>query len=255
MTPKETTFTRRTVLQAAVDVVRTDGWEALTARAVARRLGASVVPVYSAFGSMKNLLPETLKEIRRLLQEFTSRSYTEAAFLNIGAGLVFFARDEPLLFHALFQARHRFQDIVEDVNASILSWMRTDAYLGSLTEASRARLYDNIGFYTMGLAAAVAAGRVADVSPGRLVRLLKDAGNIAMFAEVAGIADSASPENKRQWIRVLKGKNIPIPDALRPSESRLPKDRLPGSSESAEIPESQPAKTKAGTGRPARRKS
>ena len=89
MTPKETTFTRQIVLQAALDVVRTDGWEALTARGVAGRLGASVVPVYSAFGSMKNLLRETLKEIRRLLQEFTSRSYTEAVFLNTGAGIVF----------------------------------------------------------------------------------------------------------------------------------------------------------------------
>jgi AcrR family transcriptional regulator len=216
MSPKKTLFTRDAVLHAAIDVVREQGWEALTARSVARRLSASVAPVYSAFGSMENLLRETLKEIRRLLQEFTARPYSEAPFLNMGAGLVSFARDEPLLFQALFQTRHRFQEVIKDVDASILSWMKADVQLGLLTDASRARLYDNIGYYTMGLAAAVAAGRVADVSKDNIIRLLKNMGNIVMFAEVASIAESDSPENKQEWMRILKEKNIPIPDRREP---------------------------------------
>jgi AcrR family transcriptional regulator len=212
MTPKTTTFTRDAVLQAAMDVVRRNGWNALTARGAAGRLGASVAPVYSAFGSMESLLRETLKEIRRRLQEFTSRSYSEFPFLNIGAGIVSFARDEPLLFQALFHTRHGFQDVVEEVNSSILSWMKADAQLGLLTDKSRARLYDNIGFYTMGLAAAVAAGRVADASQETIVRLLKNMGNVAMFAEVSGIADSDSPESEREWRRLFKEKNLPLPE-------------------------------------------
>jgi len=210
MTPKETTFTRETVLRAALEVVRRRGWDALTARSVAERLGASVAPVYSAFGSMDNLLRETLKEIRRLLEEYTSQTFSKIPFLNIGAGIVSFARDEPLLYQALFQTRHRFQDVVEGVNTSILSWMKTDAQLGLLTEASRERIYGNIGFYTMGLAAAVGAGRVADPSTENIVRLLKDMGNIVMFAEVSGIADSDSPDNEREWIRIMKRKKIKI---------------------------------------------
>ena len=214
MTPKETTFTRGAVLQAALDVVRRHGWDALTARSVAARLDASVAPVYSAFGSMESLLRETLKEIRRLLQEYTSLAYSEFPFLNIGAGIVSFARDEPSLYRALFQTRHGFQDVVEGVNTSILSWMKTDVQLGLLPDAARARLYDNIGFYTMGLASATAAGRVKDVSPDNIVRLLKNMGNIVMFAEVSGIADCDSPESKREWLRIMKEKNISVPETL-----------------------------------------
>jgi AcrR family transcriptional regulator len=123
MAPKAITFNSGAVLAAALEVVRKDGWDALTARSVAGCLGASVAPVYSAFGSMESLLRETLVRIRALLQDYTSRSYTELPFLNIGAGIVSFARDEPYFFQALFQKRHGSQDIVEDVNTAILSWM------------------------------------------------------------------------------------------------------------------------------------
>jgi len=222
MSPKKTTFTPDSVLQAALDVVRRQGWNALTARGVAQRLGASVAPVYSVFGSMENLWRGTLKEIRRILQEYTSKSYSKIPFLNIGAGIISFARDEPLLYQALFQTRHGFQDIVEEVNSSILSWMKTDSQLGLLSEESRTRLYDNIGYYTMGLAAAVAAGRVT-VSAEDIVRLLMDMGNVAMFAEVSGIADSASPESEREWTRLLQEKNIRPPEPA--GETKSPAGR------------------------------
>jgi AcrR family transcriptional regulator len=211
MAPKAITFNSGAVLAAALEVVRKDGWDALTARSVAGCLGASVAPVYSAFGSMESLLRETLVRIRALLQDYTSRSYTELPFLNIGAGIVSFARDEPYFFQALFQKRHGSQDIVEDVNTAILSWMKGNAQLGLLNDAARERLYDSIGFFTMGLAAAVAAGRLPDVSQGNIVRLLKNMGNALMFAEISGVSDAGSPESEKEWIRLLKEKKISLP--------------------------------------------
>jgi AcrR family transcriptional regulator len=221
LAPKSVTFNSETVLLASLEVVRMQGWDALTARSVAGRLGASVAPVYSAFGSMENLQRETLVRIRALLRDYTSRSYSELPFLNIGAGIVSFARDEPHCFQALFQKRHRFQDVVEEVNASILAWMGSNDQLGLLNDAARGRLYDNIGFFTMGLAAAVAAGRVADVSNDAIVRLLKTLGNSLMFAEVSGVSDAESPESRKAWGRLLNEKNIPLP---RPEKSGELKD-------------------------------
>jgi AcrR family transcriptional regulator len=225
MAPKETTFSRDVVIQAALDVVRRQGWEALTTRSVSKQLGASVMPIYSAFGSMDALFRETLKTIRRLLKEFTSRSYSGYPFLDIGAGVVAFARDEPFLFQALFQTRHGFQEVVADVDAAILSWMKNDAQLRLLSDAQLARLYDNIGYYTMGLAAAVAAGRLADASDEAVVRLLKNMGNIVMFAEVAGIADGDSPDNEREWTRILKEKNIVLPGGPKQPKARPAKGK------------------------------
>jgi len=211
LAPKAITFDSEAVLRASLEVVRKQGWDALTARSVAGRLGASVAPVYSAFGSMEKLSRETLIKIRDLLLDYTSRSYSELPFLNMGVGIVSFARDEPYFFQALFQKRHKFQNVVEEVNTSIQGWMKANAQLGLLSDAARQRLYDHIGFFTMGLAAAVAAGRVADVSKENIVRLLKNMGNALMFAEIAGVSDAESPESKREWSRLLKERNISFP--------------------------------------------
>jgi len=211
LAPKAVTFNSEAVLLASLEVVRKQGWDALTARSVAGCLGASVAPVYSAFGSMETLLRETLVRIRDLLRDYTSKSYSEFPFLNIGSGIVSFARDEPHFFQALFQKRHAFQDVVEDVNISILTWMKTDVQLGLLGDAARERLYDSIGFYTMGLAAAVAAGRVTDVSEENIVSRLKNMGNALVFAEISSVSDAESPESKKEWSRLLKEKKISLP--------------------------------------------
>ncbi len=211
MPPRVTTFTCDTVLKAALDIVRRQGWEALTARNVAVRLGASVAPVYSAFSSMEGLMRAALEEIRRRLNDYMAKAYTEIPFLNIGVGIVSFARDEPMLYQAFFQTRHGFKDILDGFNDSLLAWMKADSQLGFLSEASRQRLYDNIGYFTVGLASVMAAGRVPEVAGGDIVRLLKNMGNIVMFAEVSGITDCDSPENTREWMRIMKERNMPVP--------------------------------------------
>jgi len=212
MSPKETTFNRGTVLAAAVELVREKGWEGLTARAIADRLRASVAPVYSTFGSMEALEREILEEARRRLHERTTFAYTDGAFLNIGVGLVVFAREEGQLFGALFNTRHNHPDIVDGILASILERMKADPMLRLLPDPSLERLLHYLGTYTLGLAASIVYGRREDSSTENIIRLLKNAGNMMIFGEISGIADCESGENEREWTRILKEKNIVLPE-------------------------------------------
>ena len=45
-------------------------------------------------------------------------------------------------------------------------------------------------------------------------------GNIVMFAEVSGIADFDSPENKQEWSRVIKEKKMPVSASEKPLSRR-----------------------------------
>lgn len=211
MSPRETTFDKATVLAAGIELVREKGWESLTARAVANRLKASVAPVYSTFGSMEALEREILEEARRRLHDKTTVAYTDGPFLNIGVGMVVFAREEGQLFGALFHTRHNHPDIVDAVFASILERMKADPMLKLLPGHSLERLLHYLGAYTLGLAASIVYGRRVDPSTENIVRLLKNAGNMMIFGEIAGLADCESVENEREWTRILREKNIVLP--------------------------------------------
>ncbi len=211
MSPRDITFTKETVLQAGVAVVREAGWAGLTARKIASRLKASVAPVYSAFGSMPELERALLREAKRRLNDRTIQPYSEVPFLNIGVGIVTFARDEAHLFGALFHTRHSYSDVLKEFDASILGRMKQDPMLRLLSDESLRRLLDNIWMYTLGLATSIVYGQAEDVSDEKIIRSLRNAGNMMIFAEVAGIADCETPENDREWTRILKEKKIKPP--------------------------------------------
>ena len=216
MSPREITFDRKAVLKAAVSIVREEGWERLTARRIATRLRSSVAPVYSAFGSMETLEHEVLEEARRFLDKTMAARYTEGAFLNIGVGMVVFARDEAQLFGSLFHTRHNHPEIVDAIFASILASMKADPFLRLLSDGSLERLLHNLGMYTLGLAAVIVYGRREDSSTANIIRQLKNAGNMMIHGEVTGIADAESPENEAVWKRLLKKMNITPPGPKTP---------------------------------------
>lgn len=211
MTPKAITFQKNTVQDAAVAVIRSRGLEGLTARSVAARLKSSVAPVYKAYGSMDGLTRGVLEAARRLMDERTRRSYSDVPFLNIGVGIVEFARDESRLFQALFLSRHQNQDILEAFHKSVLGRMKADPLLRLLPDVSLERLLDLIWLYTLGLAVAVVYGQLADTKTETIIRSLKDMGNILMFAEVAGISDCESADNDREWTRLIREKGLVVP--------------------------------------------
>jgi len=220
MSPRETSFTRDAVLQAAIGLVREEGWQTLTARAVAKRLGASVAPVYSTFGSMEALEREILLEARRRLEKAMATSYTPQAFLNIGVGMVVFAREEAQLFGALFNTPHSHSDIVDAIFASILESMKDDAMLRLLPDASLERLLHNLGMYTLGLAASIVYGRREDPSTANIVRQLRNAGNMMIHGELSGLAEAESPESDREWQRILEEKHITLSEPYEAAAGR-----------------------------------
>jgi hypothetical protein len=83
--------------------------------------------------------------------------------------------------------------------------------LRRLPYTSLKRLWDSFWLYTMGLATEVIFGQVLDKTNENIIRLLKNTANTLIFAEIAGIADCESPDNAREWSRLLLEKKIILP--------------------------------------------
>lgn len=97
--PKTNHFTRDQVLDAAFGLVRERGVKALTARAVARRLGTSTSPIFSNFRSMSEMMPGIAEKAHRLLFEYQTRERPGGdRSMDMAMGYVEFARREPHLF-------------------------------------------------------------------------------------------------------------------------------------------------------------
>jgi AcrR family transcriptional regulator len=96
--PARTAIERATIIAAAIELIREGGWAAVSARAIAQRLGASTMPIYSAIGSMEDLRQAAFVEAALALAAAQRKPKTGNEALDLAVGYVAFARDEPLIF-------------------------------------------------------------------------------------------------------------------------------------------------------------
>lgn len=208
--PRNVNFSRDEIGRVAFDLVREKGWDALTARAVGARLGVSVAPVYGAFASMDELAVYVLEEAARKINEYGERRYTEGSFLNRGAGLVAFARDEPNLFLALYRER-RAGGVFDRYRLAIREKMPEDERLASLDGPTLDRIFDWLWTFSLGMVLSVLFGQAVDRSTEGIVRTLRAAGSVLMYGILSGMDEYGSPASKAAWARLLDEKPLGIP--------------------------------------------
>ena len=98
--------TKERSLLAALEVVRAEGIQELTTRAIARRSGLTQPAIYRHFTSKDELASQVLGEIRRVFYERLERGSAgedpQARLIGAMAAFRDFAVEEPRLYEALF---------------------------------------------------------------------------------------------------------------------------------------------------------
>lgn len=103
--PPKTKITRGMIVGAGFEIVREKGFESLTVRAIAERIGCSTQPILYGF--------KTAEEIKRAVYDKANLFHTEyltepgganGIMLGIGLNYIRFAVHEPNLFRFLFQS-------------------------------------------------------------------------------------------------------------------------------------------------------
>lgn len=183
--PPKTVFSREAVVEAGLAAMREQGLKGLTARHVARRLHASVAPVYHWFPSMDALQAEVVERVKARMLEYAARPYTELRFLNMGVGITIFAREEPGLFRAMFLERNDFKPVIDEFLTSLCGRMREDAPFADMPEPDRMALLTKMWIYTHGLAALIAVGVLDDDSDAFIIESLRSVGQVVSSAALA----------------------------------------------------------------------
>lgn len=207
--PRPVSFSREQIGAAALDLVRREGWDALTARGLAAALGTSVAPIYGAFEGMEDLQAWVLGEASRLLSEARTRPRTDSGFLNNGIGLVLFARDEPKLFLALYRAG--MEGELERHRREVRSRMKEDAFLASLEEGELDRIFDQLWTYTLGMILDMLFGRAKDRSEEGVAARLRSAGSLLMYGVLSGLDEDGSAAARERWTDLFARRGWTIP--------------------------------------------
>lgn len=104
--PPKVKFEKESIVNAAYEIVRKNGWQGLSARSIAEKLKSSTRPIYSHLKSMNNLEEEVVKKAMELLEEYIRTPRTGDRWLDQGYGYVLFAKREKYLFKAIFDEKH-----------------------------------------------------------------------------------------------------------------------------------------------------
>ncbi|MBQ3765155.1 MAG: TetR/AcrR family transcriptional regulator [Bacteroidales bacterium] len=149
--PKAISFTREKITRAVIDIIRSDGSESLTSRAIARRLGCSVTPLFREYRNMEEIHADARKAAEMLFSDFLAdASLYEPAFKEFGIRLIRFSREEPNLFRYLFLEKGGSSEIAHAIGRECLK--QTESTF-ELTPEQSDRIFNQVWTFACGLAA------------------------------------------------------------------------------------------------------
>ena len=121
--PPKTKITRDMILDAAFEITRESGVEAVNARTISRRLGCSTQPVLYVFAKIEDIKKALYERVDQLHSAYLMRpGDAEDILLGIGLNYIRFAISEPNLFRFLFQSGYASENsLLEMVDSEELT--------------------------------------------------------------------------------------------------------------------------------------
>ena len=157
------TVTKERILSAAIDLVRSGGPSALTARGLCTRLDCGANAIFSAFGSIQGVRDATREEARKLYRKRVGDGFTlNPPFKGFGIAFIWFAMDEPHLFSMIMEAQTQptsYKDYIDTYvgfKEESLSAI-TDTF--GLQEEDAEMLYYQLILVALGLALTCTSGK------------------------------------------------------------------------------------------------
>lgn len=152
--PPKVIFTKQTILEASIQLIRSKGGSAFTIRNIAAQMGGSTQPIYRLYQNQEELEKELLLEIsRNMVKRMAEREKDHSDFLAIGLAYIQFAIDEPELLKFLyFSGRNKSSIELDDYNKRVLlQKMGQDPFMKNFEHEKLSFLLESMFLYTQGI--------------------------------------------------------------------------------------------------------
>lgn len=180
--PAKSKYQAQDVIDAAFQIVRTQGVEKCSARAIAGEMKSSTMPIYSCIKSMKELEEAIVKKAIDLLIQYQIQERTGISVLDMGIGYILFAKNEKHLFRMLFftEAAQKDMDLSKRMRdyAISVSMDKLDKFspLDELSYEQKMDILYKMWTFNHGLAVMLNNAIIEDLSEDQIIRILMDTG-------------------------------------------------------------------------------
>lgn len=155
--PPKAKFTKAEIVEAAVIIVRRDGPEALTARALGIELGSSARPIFTVFENMDQVRQAVSGSAKALYKQYVEKGLAQTPpFKGVGMQYILFSVNEPKLFQLLFMTEQPqkpdFSGVLPLIEESYEEILRSIQATYKVPGPSARKLYQHLWIYTHGIA-------------------------------------------------------------------------------------------------------
>ncbi len=171
---KSITITKEVIIETAFEMARKEGFSALSARSIARKIGCSTQPIYWTYKNMEDLKKDVCqKSLRYLREKMYEYRKTGNSFLDLGLGYVRMAHTEPALFKAFYMdniMKIQMNDVVPE--SQIVEIMQNSEEYHQMTVAGVKEIAAKAWMLAHGIASLVTAGMLV-YDEEKIIRILE----------------------------------------------------------------------------------
>ena len=156
--PKKVLFSREIILDTAFKLFKEEGYDAISARNVAKALNSSPAPIYKSIGSMEVLKSELVTRTKKLFIEYLLKERTGIKLFDIGMGICIFAREEKQLFLQVFSKDNIEGSLIDEFLNLIREEIQKDERLIKIDKEKQDELLVSCWVFAHGLSTLIATG-------------------------------------------------------------------------------------------------
>ena len=152
--PRQATISKEMIKKAGIEMILSG--ENLNARAIAKKLGCSIQPVFYNYATMDDLKADVLNTISQKYEDYmavNSKSDKYLPYMAIGMAYIGFARDYPQFFKILFMENN---GVVTQNSMALKSTISLLTKLFSCSVETAMRLQTEMWVFVHGFATMIA---------------------------------------------------------------------------------------------------
>ncbi|MGK0552334.1 TetR/AcrR family transcriptional regulator [Enterococcus faecalis] len=172
---RKKTITKEQILNAAYEVVATEGFSKFTARNIANKMKCSTQPIYLEFKNMDDLREALFKKIHNYLaKEIFPVKHTGNTIVDLALNYIHFAASESKLFRALYLEEYGGGQKMQEFSYNYFSEaVKEDEQYTNLNDEQIDSLHLGTWVVATGIAALMSSG-IIHPSDQQIERLMQD---------------------------------------------------------------------------------